>query len=864
MLRGLQTTQTQGFPAAISAGTQSGSSGTIVFSNSNGVTFGMSGSRTITASVAAGGGAGFTAGNSNLGNTQGDTGVVTGRLVLVGSNNITLSGSTNAGSMTVSISGAAGGGGGSPNISAGTTSNNLGTVVFSNSNGISFGLNGSTVTGSVATSLTNVNVSAGTTSNNLSALTFSNANGVSFGLNASTLTGSVATSLTNINVSAGTTSNNLSALTFSNVNGVSFGLNASTVTASVAAQTVESNTLGMSNLGNTSGTSGVVSAAQVRYLFAGGNNVTLSQSLNGASGTVTISAFNQSVQTQNFAAVAAGTQTATSGTAVFSNSNGISFGMSNSSVVTASYTVPTVTAGSDTLGISNLGNTSGTSGVVSGDSVRVLFAGGNNVTLSQSLDAGNRSATITISAFNQSVQTQSLINLAAGTQTATSGTVVFSNSNGISFGMSNSSIVTASYTVPTVTAGSDTAGISNLGNTAGTSGVASGDSIRILFAGGNNVTLSQSLDAGNRSATVTISAFNQSVQTQNCVAKTLAGNSTSAGAGYILVSSGTMTIAGGNNITLSQNGNAVTISGANIGGAQTGISSIAASGGTQTAGMVSFVNSNGITFGMSTGAVTGSITASIVAQTAESNTLGMSNLGNTSGTTGVVSAAQVRFLFAGGNNITLSQSLNGASGTITISGANVGGAQTGISGISAGTTLATSGTVVFSNSNGVSFGVNGNTVTASIATGVTNVNVSAGTTSNNLTALTFSNSNGVSFGLNASTVTASVATSLTNINVSAGTTSNNLSALTFSNVNGVSFGLNASTVTASVASQTVDTLGAYFVGTTGGQSSSTTVDARSVSFSGFGPQSLGASGGSLIVSLAGALYCPMHAFLGGV
>ena len=36
-------------------------------------------------------------------------------------------------------------------------------------------------------------------------------------------------------------------------------------------------------------------------------------------------------------------------------------------------------------------------------------------------------------------------NIAAGTQTATSGTVVFSNANGFTFGMSNSSVVTASY-----------------------------------------------------------------------------------------------------------------------------------------------------------------------------------------------------------------------------------------------------------------------------------------------------------------------------------------------------------------------------------------------------------------------------------
>jgi hypothetical protein len=49
----------------------------------------------------------------------------------------------------LAISVAAPGGGGAVNFSAGTTSNNLQTVVFSNSNGVSFGLNGSTMTASV-------------------------------------------------------------------------------------------------------------------------------------------------------------------------------------------------------------------------------------------------------------------------------------------------------------------------------------------------------------------------------------------------------------------------------------------------------------------------------------------------------------------------------------------------------------------------------------------------------------------------------------------------------------------------------------------------------------------------------------------
>jgi hypothetical protein len=75
---------------------------------------------------------------------------------------------------------------------------------------------------------------------------------------------------------------------------------------------------------------------------------------------------------------------------------------------------------------------------------------------------------------------------------------------------------------------------------------------------------------------------------------------------------------------------------------------------------------------------------------------------------------------------------------------------------------------------------------------LTGVNLSAGTTSQNLTHWVESNSNNVSFGLSGSTITASA-----QVNLSAGTTSNNLSAATFSNSFNVSFGLNASTLTAS-------------------------------------------------------------------
>lgn len=202
--------------------------------------------------------------------------------------------------------------------------------------------------------------------------------------------------------------------------------------------------------------------------------------------------------------------------------------------------------------------------------------------------------------------------------------------------------------------------------------------------------------------------------------------------------------------------------------------------------------------------------------------------GNTSGVLAAISSGTL--YLAGGNNITLSQNAN----SVTISAA--GGVQTAISGISAGTTQATSGTVSFADSNGVSFGVSGQTLTANIqdtydrmeldaqpwefifagsnitlsesptgeaitivgpSPGAASVNFSAGTTSSNLDSVVFSNLNGVTFGLDGSTITASVVPpSGATVNVSAGTTSQNLTQLVFSDSNSIQFGLNGSTLTA--------------------------------------------------------------------
>jgi hypothetical protein len=282
-------------------------------------------------------------------------------------------------------------GGGSINISAGTTNSSATAFSFSNGSGVSFGMNGNTITASVGSGLSNINVSAGTTSNQLSAITFANSNGVSFGLNASTLTASVASSLTNINVSAGTTSNQLSAITFANSNGVSFGLNASTVTASHAIN-VSAGT-----------TSNLLSA----LTFANSNGVSFG--LNAS--TVTAShAIN----------VSAGTTSNLLSALTFSNGSNVTFGL-NASTLTASVA-------------SSLTNINVSAGTTSNLLSAITFANSNGVSFGINL----------LSVITASVASSlTNINVSAGIASNNLSNVVFSNSNGISFGL-NGSTVTAS------------------------------------------------------------------------------------------------------------------------------------------------------------------------------------------------------------------------------------------------------------------------------------------------------------------------------------------------------------------------------------------------------------------------------------
>lgn len=199
---------------------------------------------------------------------------------------------------------------------------------------------------------------------------------------------------------------------------------------------------------------------------------------------------------------------------------------------------------------------------------------------------------------------------------------------------------------------------------------------------------------------------------------------------------------------------------------------------------------------------------------------------------GTTKASASEVIFSNANGVSF-----GADGqTIT---ASVAGAGAGSVSFSAGTESAALDSIVFSNSNGVSFGLDGSTMTASIVPGAAAISFSAGTKSATLDSIVFSNSNGVSFGLAGSTITASVGAGGAAGSISAGTASVALGQVIFSNSNGISFGLNGSTVTASVAG------GAGSVNFSGGTTSN---NLASITFSNSNGISFGLDAGTMTAS----------------
>ena len=409
----------------------------------------------------------------------------------------------------------------------------------------------------------------------------------------------------------------------------------------------------------------------------------------------------------------------------------------------------------------------------------IAFSNANGVTLGVSTAANGA----TITGSHNALTSQSNQAFSASGGSSAFQTLGFSNANGFTFSNSNGSVV-GSYTVPTQSQQPMAASAENGSFTANTLSFSNANGISFGTSAGSAITASHN-------AITTARASNDGIglnTAQSNVTWTVNSSGLSLDArGY----AGTATsVTGGAAVTLNSNG--LAFNGASLAGTSSGFTgaNISASITHNTAGLA--------------------LSMSVAAGGGANFSAGVSTGGNTSGDTGITGT---RMVFAGGNNITLSQATDANGATITFSGANAGGAQTGISGIVVSNTTYTSGTVSFSNANGISFGSSaGQAITASYTVPSTAGLISA-------VGVTGQNGNFTTTGLS------------------------------FSNANGVSFGTSAgSAITASVAAQTNQTIGGYFVGNTTGQSSSSTVDARSFSFDGAGIVSAGWSNGTVRIS----------------
>jgi hypothetical protein len=414
--------------------------------------------------------------------------VSTGTLVLAGGNNVTLNQNANS----ISIAG--------PSLS--------------NSNGFTFGTNGSVVTASYAGG-GSVNFSAGTTSGNLASVNLSNANGVSFGLNAGTITASH-NALTSQSAQALSASNGSFAFQtagFSNANGVTFGTSAGSImTASVNTSYAASNhshgnpTLNLTNL------SGTTASAS--------NGLTLS-----------LSAASQSVQTQsNIQGIIANGSTNRTGDVSFANSNGVTFGLSNNTI---------------TASVAAAGQTNQTLG---------LYASGNST---------GQSSSSTMDARSLSISAQ------GGVSAGFSGGMMQMSAPAVS-SLSQTGIVSISRNGNTISIGAPafSAGMSTGGNTSGTTGTVSN---QLIFAGGNNITLSQNTGAGGNTISIIGGAGGGGGLALSANALISSGTASLAASGALTASvngqtlnlsvPATSSIVGVNGITISTNGGTISISG---------------------------------------------------------------------------------------------------------------------------------------------------------------------------------------------------------------------------------------------------------------------------------------------------------------
>jgi hypothetical protein len=437
---------------AIAAGTQTATTSTIVFSNSNGITFGMSGSTRITAShnglttaMASNAGSNFVAATAAFAGTSASGTIASNGISISIGPYLTTAMQSNA----VTLS--------NLRVSAGTTSNLLSAITFSNASGVSFGINASVVTASVKTDYQ-------TSGNYLTTAMASNA-GSNFvaataafaGTNASGTIASDGISVSvappsagSVNFSAGTTSGNLTAVTFADSNGVSFGLDAGTITATVRTNYQSAGAYLTTAMASNRGSDFVQATAVFNGTNASGTI---------ASGAISVSVGNY-ITTARASTDAIGLATAQTNVTWTVNSNGLSF---NAAGYAGIGFTSTTTAGTAIVGTHN------TAGLSLGVPNYLTTARASTDAIG--LNTAQSNVTWTVNSSGLSFDARGY----AGTGTSATNASVTLNSNGLAI------------SVAAPGAASESNWVLLTGNTAGNT-TASGSSI--AWSGGNGVTLS--------------------------------------------------------------------------------------------------------------------------------------------------------------------------------------------------------------------------------------------------------------------------------------------------------------------------------------------------------------------------------------
>jgi len=366
----------------------------------------------------------------------------------------------------------------------------------------------------------------------------------------------------------------------------------------------------------------------------------------------------------------------------------------------------------------------------------------------------------------------------------------------------------------------------------------------VLTGIGGGVTV----DTGVGSIRLSVAApVAQTVQTQNLVDMSLSGNTAGVMA---LISSGTLTLAGGNNITLSQNGNAVTISGPAAAGAQTAISGLANSQTTYTSGTVSLAELGAITIRSTTG---NQFQFSVAAQSVQAETqtfvAGIRN-SETTYTSGTIN------LSVNGGALTI-RSTTGNAFQFSVSQSVQAETQTFVGGLGNSQATYTSGTVNLSVEGGamtirsttgqafrfsVSQSIQAETQTFLGALANSETTYTSGSvTLSALGAITIRSTTGQQFQLSVNSQTVQTQ-NLVVLSDGANVISSGTVRLT--NANGVSFSINGQTLSGSIDRS----ISMYAVSNTT-QSSTGTAAASALSFGGAGIASVGVTGGSVVISV---------------